>query len=191
MTATLVGLCIVVFVATFVATGIRAPAGESARTLLRSLWTIEDFALMQDLGALTATRVWLDGEWWRVLTAGFLHGSWLHLILNMLGLWAVGRWTERAFGPWWQLVLFVVSSVGGILASLAFAEAPMVVGASAGIFGVAGALVVARAWGRDSIKRVLEPVDAKRLGRALVFWLLVGFALPLVGVSLLAQAGHV
>ncbi|WP_181197134.1 rhomboid family intramembrane serine protease, partial [Enhygromyxa salina] len=110
--------------------------------LVRSLWTFEDPELLRAAGGLAATRVWLHGEWWRVLSAGLLHGSWLHLVLNMMGLWVVGQWTEKAWGWWRQLLLFFVSSVGGCLASLAWAEAPLVVGASAGIFGVAGALVV-------------------------------------------------
>jgi rhomboid protease GluP len=147
--------------------------------------------LLEAMGGLAGVRVWLDHQWWRVVSAGFLHGSWLHLVLNMVGLWTVGQWTERVWGSARQLMLFLLASVGGCLASLAWAEAPLVVGASAGIFGIAGALVVARAWGRDEVQRVLEPVSAKTLGFWLVFWLVLGAVLPLVfGISLLAQAGH-
>nr|WP_275943111.1 rhomboid family intramembrane serine protease [Pseudenhygromyxa sp. WMMC2535] len=141
-------------------------------------------------GALAPARIWLDGDWWRLLTAGLLHGSWLHLALNMSGLWVVGQWVERAWGPWRMLLLFTLSSVGGCLASLAWAEAPLVVGASAGIFGIAGALVVGRAWGREAIQDALEPISAARLAGWLAFWLVLGFGLPLLGVSVLAQAGH-
>lgn len=186
----LILLCTVVFVGSWVAALLRAD--DPARVLLRSLWTLEDVEVLETMGALSAVRVWLDGQWWRALTAGFLHGSWLHLGLNMVGLWVVGQWTEKAWGAARQLLLFMVASVGGCLASLAWAEAPLVVGASAGIFGMAGALVVARAWGPDELRGAVEPVSAKVLGFWLGFWLVVGALLPLVfGISLLAQAGHV
>jgi membrane associated rhomboid family serine protease len=188
-TAGLIGVCTLAFVACLIAYVIRSD--EPLRALMGSLWMIDDGELLIDAGALAATRVWLDQEWWRVASAGLLHGSWLHLGLNMLGLWTVGQWTEKVWGPWRQLVLFGVSSLGGCLASLAWAEAPLVVGASAGIFGVAGALVVARAWGSEETRRALAPVSAGSLGFWLVFWLVVGALLPLLfGVSLLAQAGH-
>jgi len=188
-TSGLIALCTLVFLGTWVAALIRAD--EPGRALLHSLWSLDDTEVLEAAGALAAVRVWLDGQWWRAVTAGLLHGSWLHLVLNMVGLWVVGQWTERAWGWWRQLVLFFVASVGGCLASLAWAEAPLVVGASAGIFGVAGALVVARAWGRESVKQTVEPVSARVLGFWLGFWLVVGALLPVVfGVSLLAQAGH-
>ncbi|MFO7564298.1 MAG: rhomboid family intramembrane serine protease [Enhygromyxa sp.] len=188
-TSALIGVCLVVFVVVWIAAIVRAD--EPAMAALRMGWTFDDAPLLEGVGALAAVRVWLDGEWWRVLSAGLLHGSWLHVALNMLGLWAVGQWTEKAWGGWRQLALFSVASVGGCLASLAWAEAPLVVGASAGIFGVAGALVVARAWGCERVRQAVEPVSARTLGFWLAFWLGVGALLPWIfGVSLLAQAGH-
>jgi membrane associated rhomboid family serine protease len=188
-TAGLIVLCSVVFVAGWIATGVRATRPGLA--LFHGLWTTDDIELLDAMGALSVVRVWLDGQWWRVLSAGFLHGSWLHLVLNMLGLWAVGEWTEKVWGFWRLLLVFLLASVGGCLASLAWAEAPLVVGASAGIFGIAGGLVVSRAFGRDEVQRALEPVSAKMLGFWLVFWLVVGAVLPLFGITLLAQAGHI
>ncbi len=185
-TLALITLCIVVFVSQFVWMALR---GEGA--LLASLWQLQDPVVLEGAGAMVAPLIWIDGQWWRVLSGGLLHGSWLHLGLNMVGLWSVGQWTERAFGWWRQLLLFALASTGGFLASLGWAEAPVVVGASAGIFGIAGALVVARAWGSEAIQAKMEPVAAKTLGFWLGFWLLVGFVLPLFGVSLLAQAGHI
>jgi membrane associated rhomboid family serine protease len=187
-TAALVAVCAVMFVLTWVLAGLRADSPWLS--LGRALWSFDDTETLTALGALSSVRVWLDDEWWRVGSAGLLHGSWLHLGLNMLGLWSVGQWTEKAWGWWRQLLVFGVASLGGCAASLAWAEAPLVVGASAGIFGIAGGLVVARAWGRESIQTAIEPVSAKTLGFWLVFWLLVGAALPLFGISLLAQAGH-
>jgi membrane associated rhomboid family serine protease len=188
-TAGLIVVCSVLFGIAWILAVIRAK--DPLDAIIRMGWTFDDARLLDRMGALSAVRVWLDGEWWRVLSAGLLHGSWLHLGLNMIGLWAVGQWTEKVWGWWRQLLLFSVASVGGCLASLAWAEAPLVVGASAGIFGVAGALVVARAWGRPEVRDAVAPVSAKSLGFWLVFWLLIGALLPLVfGISLLAQAGH-
>lgn len=187
-TAGLIAVCVALFVVCWIAAAVRAE--QPLRALRRAVWTFEDPVLLEQLGALSAARVWLDAEWWRVAAAGLLHGSWLHLGLNMMGLWAVGQWTEQIWGWWRQLLLFCVASLGGCLASLAWAEAPLVVGASAGIFGVAGALVVARAWGPEATKQAIQPVSARSLGFWLVFWLVIGAVLPLFGVSLLAQAGH-
>ncbi len=189
-TTGLIVVCSLVFVVGWVVAGLRAD--EPGRALLRGLWTTDDAELLESMGALAAVRVWLDGQWWRVLSAGFLHGSWLHLGLNMLALWGVGQWTEKVWGWPRQLLVFLLASVGGCLASLAWAEAPLVVGASAGIFGLAGALVVGRAWGCEEVQGWLAPVSAKSLGFWLVFWLVVGAVLPWAfGISLLAQAGHV
>jgi membrane associated rhomboid family serine protease len=189
-TAAVILVCTVVFVVLVGWSCLRAD--EPGWALLGSLWQLRDVELMTRFGALVDARVWLDGEWWRVVTAGLLHGSWLHLGLNMMGLWAVGQWTEKAWGGWRSTGVFAISSITGCLASLAWAEAPIVVGASAGIFGLAGALVFARAWGRESIREALAPVSARTLGGWLVFWLAVGFALPrLFDLELIAQAGHV
>ena len=88
------------------------------------------------LGALDLTHVWVDGEWWRVLTTGFLHGSLLHLLLNMTALGSIGDWVEHAWGPWRSLLLFLASSVGGCLASLMWCESQMVVDmGGAGVHG--------------------------------------------------------
>lgn len=189
-TATVILLCTALFVVLFGWSSLRAD--EPGRAALASLWQIRDVELMTRFGALADARVWLDGEWWRVGSAGLLHGSWLHLGLNMLGLWSVGQWTEKVWGGWRSTGVFALSSIIGCLASLAWAEAPLVVGASAGIFGLAGALVFARAWGRDSVQESLAPISARTLGGWLVFWLALGFALPLLfGVELIAQAGHI
>lgn len=136
-------------------------------------------------GALELARVWVDGEWWRVATTGLLHGSWIHLILNIWSLFVVGEWVERLWGAPRFLVLFALSSLAGCLASVVWAEAPMVVGASAGILGIAGALLVARVVGNTEVRQQLEPISAATLGGCLAALLLIGFFVPLI-----AQAGH-
>lgn len=181
LTLGLIGVCVAWFVWTFVL-GLRetGPGG-----LLASLWNLGAPEAFEATGGLVLTRVWLDGQWWRVLTAGLVHGSWLHLALNTWALFDVGRWTEHAWGSGRQLLLFGMSSVGGCLASLTWVEAPIVVGASAGIFGVASALVVARRFGDRELQERLAPIASGRLGFWIVLWLVVGWQLPM-----LANAGH-
>ena len=189
-TSAVIAVCTVAYLVAWVGAAVRSDAPLTS--LLRGIWNYDDVELLTALGALSSVRVWLDHEWWRVASAGLLHGSWLHLGLNMLGLWSVGQWTEKAWGSWGQLAVFTIASIGGCAASLAWAEAPMVVGASAGIFGLAGGLVVARQFGSSDTQAAVGPVSAKTLAFWLVFWLVVGAVLPvLFGISLLAQAGHI
>jgi hypothetical protein len=83
------------------------------------------------------------------------------------------------------VLLFALSSVIGCLASLAWAEAPLVVGASAGIFGIAGALWVVRTVGTVELKARVETISARALGLMLLAMVALGFIVPVV-----AQAGH-
>lgn len=137
-------------------------------------------------GALELGRVWVDDEWWRVGTTGLLHASWLHVILNIWSLWVVGEWAEATWGHVRVAVLFASSSVVGCLASVAWAEAPMVVGASAGVLGIAGALLVGRLAGTGRVAERLRPISARGLGGTLAVLLGIGFVVPVI-----AQAGHI
>ena len=184
-TALLAIVCVVAFLGTLGACA--AGADQPGDVLVESTWSLGACReTMLRVGALELARVWVDGEWWRVATTGLLHGSWIHLTLNIWSLFVVGEWAERAWGWPRLLVLFGLSSLAGCLASLAWAEAPMVVGASAGILGIAGALLVGRLWGRPAIRTVLEPISVKMLGGCLAVLIGIGFFVPLI-----AQAGHV
>lgn len=187
-TAGLILVCTVAFLVVYVLAILRADVPSSVA--LEGTWLLKDMELLERAGGLVGARVWLDGQWWRTASAALLHGSWLHLVLNCWGLWVVGMWTERVWGAWRQLGLFAWASLGGALASLAWAEAPLVVGASGGIFGLAGALVVVRQFGTSAQQELVEPVSAKILSFWLIFWLTVGALLPVFGVKVLAQAGH-
>jgi membrane associated rhomboid family serine protease len=84
-----------------------------------------------------------DGEWWRVLTSGFLHIGPIHLVLNMLALWMLGRDLETVLGRGRFLTLYLVSMLGGAAAVMLFSPADQAVaGASGAVFGLMGALVV-------------------------------------------------
>jgi membrane associated rhomboid family serine protease len=97
-----------------------------------------------------------NGEWWRLLTSAFLHGSILHLIFNMYVLFAFGPTLERILGHWRFVVLFLMSALGGSVASFVFSDVRTVsVGASGAIFGLMGALVIAGRRLRFDITQVL------------------------------------
>ena len=91
-------------------------------------------------GALVRERV-LAGEWWRLITATFLHGGFDHLVGNMVVLWIVGMACEHAFGAARTAVIYFGSGVAGTAFSMANGPGPSV-GASGAIFGVLMAVVV-------------------------------------------------
>ena len=83
-----------------------------------------------------------DGDWWRLLTAAFLHGSVLHIGLNMLMLWWIGAPVEEALGRGRFLALYLVSALAGSAGALLFSPQAFTVGASGAIFGILGAALV-------------------------------------------------
>ena len=98
----------------------------------------------------------VGGEWWRLVTAAFLHGSFLHIAFNMYVLFALGPTLERILGHGRYLTLYVLAALGGGVASYVFSDIRTVsVGASGAIFGLMGALVVAGRRLRYDITQVL------------------------------------
>ncbi len=162
-------------------------SGHPGRIALESLYGLGSCrTTMEGFGALALARVWVDGEWWRLVTTGLLHGSWIHLALNIWSLWSVGEWAERTWGAARTAALFFGSSLAGCLGSLVWAEAPVVVGASAGVLGLAGALLVGRVLGDAATREKLAAVSPIGLGVTLVVLFVVGAIVPVI-----AQAGHV
>jgi len=95
------------------------------------------------LGGLFPKLVLQSGEWYRVLTAAFLHGDALHLLLNGVALYLAGAVLETLIGRAWFVALFVIGAIGGSLLSLAINPATMVsIGASGAIMGLLAAAFV-------------------------------------------------
>ena len=83
-----------------------------------------------------------EGEWWRLITATFLHYGPLHLAMNMLVLWFIGPTLEEYLGRGRYLLLYVVSGLAGSAGALLLDPNVLAVGASGAIWGLMGAALV-------------------------------------------------
>ena len=136
---------------------------------------------LYDHGALLGIACTQGGQWWRIVTGGFLHGGLMHIAFNMFALYQVGTIVEQLFGKVRYVALYAVALVGAGLAVVYVAPNDLTVGASGAIFGLFGALV---AVGLRLGKR----------GRGLI-----GQVLPIIVINLvltftipnISAAGHV
>ena len=134
-------------------------------------------------GALSRPLV-LQGQWWRLVSPMFLHGSPEHLIGNMIALYVLGMACEHALGGRQMLALYLWSGVAASLVSIAWSPGPSV-GASGAIFGLMGAVIVVlrrhhhRFYLRD-----------KRIGVVLAAWALYTIATGLLS-PYVDNAAHV
>jgi len=102
------------------------------------------------LGSLRLPEV-IEGEYWRLLAAAFLHANSIHLLMNGFFLWDMGRYCEPLISSWKFLVIYVGCALGGSLGSLAYSRLflgpPLCdlrssVGASGALCGLLGVLLV-------------------------------------------------
>lgn len=90
-------------------------------------------------GAKYPPAIW-QGQWWRLVTAGFLHGGILHIVMNCWVIFDLGTQVEQVYGTSRYLVLYFLTTVAGFLASSWWSGA-LSVGASAPLFGLIGAMI--------------------------------------------------
>jgi len=91
-------------------------------------------------GAKYRAAIFQYGQWWRLVTAGFLHGGLLHIAMNSWVLFDLGAQVEEVYGGSRLIVIYFLATVFGFLASSLWTAA-LSVGASAGIFGLLGAMI--------------------------------------------------
>src|SRR5258708_4806638 len=113
----------------------------------------------------------INGEYWRLVTAGFVHESFFHLAFNMWCLWSLGRLSERLFGRWQTAVIYLLTGVGGALLSISYAPDRLEVGASGAIFGIGGAILSRLKFGNVSI----SSADRNSIISSLLFFLVINF----------------
>jgi membrane associated rhomboid family serine protease len=120
-----------------------------------------------------------SGEWYRLLTSGFLHASVLHIGSNMLALFFIGRALEPALGQLRLGSIYFVSLAAGSLGVIVLEPDALSIGASGAIFGLMGAFVIiARARGISIMQTGIGPVILLNLA--------ITFTIP--GIS---KGGHI
>lgn len=143
---------------------------------------IDDIVLV--LGAKDNQSIYTQGEYYRFLTAMFLHGGLTHIAFNAFALYSLGFETERIYGHRPFLAVYMLAGLGGGVASYALNPSPSV-GASGAIFGLIGALAVFYYEARA----VLGGVARQQLG-SLIFALLVNLGLGF-SVALIDNNAHI
>jgi membrane associated rhomboid family serine protease len=118
------------------------------------------------------------GEWWRMLTAAFLHYGPLHLGMNMYGLYIAGSLLEQVIGRWRFLFLYIAAGIAGSAGALWLEPNGATAGASGAIFGVFGALFV--------LERRRHIATGGQIAGLIVLNLVFTFAVP--GISI---GGHI
>ena len=172
VTQVLIGLNALAFVATVAGGGTpMGGGGEVGR----------DYALMNAFRDSSGLRGVAFGEWYRLITGGFLHAGLIHLGMNMLVLWILGSQVERILGHARYAALYLAALMAGSFAVMLAPPIPptFTVGASGAIFGIMGAALAYQRAQRINIWQ-------SGLGGLLVLNLAITF-----GISGISIAGHI
>jgi membrane associated rhomboid family serine protease len=117
-----------------------------------------------------------DGDWWRIVTAGFLHAGVIHIALNMFALFILGSLLEPAIGTPRFLGVYFVALLAGSCGALLLDPNETTVGASGAIFGLmSAAFIVARHRGLEQL--------ASQIGFYVVLNLVFTFGVPGISVG--------
>ena len=135
----------------------------------------KNLSTLDYLGALIPDKV-LAGDWWRLISANFLHYDLLHLSTNMLALYFLGKLVEMNLGTILYSLVYLVSGIGAMLSFTIFTlnqgdTNTALVGASAAIMGLVGTLL-AISWYVWLKKK--NPMNSKRL-RLIIIVIIVQF----------------
>ena len=115
----------------------------------------------------------LAGQWWRLLTAAFVHVGVLHLATNMWCLWNLGLLGEPLLGPAGVVTVYALTGIAGNLLSTAVHPQVVGAGASGAVFGLAGVLILL-------LKAKLLPVapeEIRRLRKSVIYFALLNFVI--------------
>ncbi|MFM2274736.1 MAG: hypothetical protein RL211_608 [Pseudomonadota bacterium] len=128
------------------------------------------------------------GEWWRLVSAMFLHNGLMQVALNMLGLYGVGITVERIYGRrLFALIYFGSGLVGGALSLHFAAQNAVSVGASGAVFGVTGALLIGMLQHRSYLPKTMGRQTLGSMGFFILYSLVQGFTRP--GIDNAAHIG--
>src|SRR4249920_1924956 len=123
-----------------------------------------------------------QGEWWRLVTAGFLHGGLVHILMNSWVLFDLGAQVEELYGSGRMLVIYFLSTVCGFYASALWSPA-ISVGASAGLFGLVGAMIALGVRHRNAMGAAIRGMYLRGA--------VIGLAFGMVGAFHVDNAAHV
>ena len=134
-------------------------------------------------GADNAGNVLLGGEWWRIVTAMFVHVGILHLATNMWCLWNLALLAEPLMGTWGLLAAYILTGAAGNLLStlvnwFLYHDSqvfPAGAGASGAVFGIAGTLIVLL----KSDRLPVPPDELKRLRKSVINFAVLNLVLGL------------
>jgi membrane associated rhomboid family serine protease len=117
-----------------------------------------------------------EGEWYRLLTSGFLHASIIHIGFNMFALFFLGRILEPGIGTPRFVALYLASLFAGSFGAILLDPNALTIGASGAVFGIFGAtFVIARSRGVDAL--------ASSIGIILVLNLAITFGRPEISIG--------
>jgi membrane associated rhomboid family serine protease len=148
------------------------------------VWTLFGTNTISDSGVLTSHQLELAlaqrsidlGEWYRLISSGFLHFGLLHIGMNMFLLWQLGVLLEPALGRGRFTLLYFVSMLGGAVGALVLSPNALTGGASGAVFG----LMAAASVGLQ--QRGVNPFKTG-IGATLVLNLLITFTIPGISVG--------
>jgi membrane associated rhomboid family serine protease len=152
-----------------------------------SVGDLNDPEILHRVGALEAYAVVVQGEYWRLFTALFLHGGFTHLLFNIFALYILGPPLERSIGTIRFAVCYLISglaSSAGVVALtvLGFVQVSQLVGASGCIMGIVGA------WAGFLVRHRHAPQAKRRLGNVVMIIVIqVAFDLSTPQVSMAAH----
>ncbi|MEV8506625.1 rhomboid family intramembrane serine protease [Actinoplanes sp. NPDC051475] len=148
-TKVLIGVNVAVMILSIMTGGANAVAGGGWGGLLGSGTPLTQWgavlgsAYYGPEGAAALHGIAGNGEWYRLVTAMFLHYGVLHLLMNMYALWILGRDLERVLGPLRFLGLYFLAGLGGNVAAYVFSDPrQLTAGASTAVFGLMAAIFV-------------------------------------------------
>ncbi len=120
------------------------------------------------------------GEWWRIITSGFMHGGLIHLALNMFVLFILGQVLEPAIGTARFVAVYLVSLIAGSVGALVMSDPfTFTVGASGAIYGLfIATIVIARQRGQMQVVQQLA------------FWLVLNLVFTFAA-SNISVGGHI
>ena len=120
-----------------------------------------------------------DGEVWRIVTSGFMHYGFLHLLFNMYALYILGQLLEPALGRARFLLIYFVSLIAGSVGALILDPNALTAGASGAVFGLMGAAIL-----------VMRSRGINVMESGLGIWLFLNLAITFT-VSNISVGGHI